>query len=227
MAITVRWKPLVLLLVVALLGYGGYYYWDTRIKIVPEELLQSTLEKLSQLHSYCYRVDLRLNAGGHERYISAVEGKRADAYSFYLQGTIEGTKIEAYHLGGNTYLRTGDAQKWMTIAGNEVFDKDLFMVEIDPLAGFRFKEIHEFAYLGPVKIEKQKLYILSLRPDVDHSFMNKHWRDFRYTLYVKRNGELVKAEVNGILKAKPTDSMTMVVELWSYNEPIKLEPPVQ
>ncbi|NLL19760.1 MAG: hypothetical protein GX262_12165 [Clostridia bacterium] len=227
MTLSIRWKPLIFFVMLAMLAYGGYYYWDTRIKIIPEELFQKTLEKLSQLESFRYNVELRLNTGGHERNISQIQGERDGAGAFFLTGTIEGTKIEAYHVDNNTYLRTGDAEKWMTIPGNEVFDQELFMIEIDPLAGFRFTRADEFTYLGPVKLEDQKLYILNLQPEIDHPFMVKHWRDFDYTLYVKRNGDLVKAEVTGVLKAKPTDTMTMVVEFWDYNAKIKLEPPVQ
>lgn len=227
MTISVRWKPLIFLIILVMIIYGGYYYWDNRIKIIPEELFERTLVKLSQLESYRYNVDLRLNTGGHERHISQVQGERAGAGAFHLIGIIEGTKIEAYHVGNNTYLKTGDGEKWMTIPGNEVFDQELFMIEIDPLAGFRFTQTGEFTYLGPVKLDKQKLYILNLQPEIDHPFMVKHWRDFDYTLYVKRSGDLVKAEITGVLKAKPSDTMTMVVEIWDYNARIQLEPPVR
>lgn len=227
MTIKVRWKPLVIFLLFCLVAYGGYYYWDTYIKIVPETLLQRTLDKLAALKSYRYAVDLRLFAEGHERYISDIEGERAGDGSFYLKGVIQGTNIEAYHINGTTYLKSGDQDKWMTIAGNEVFDQELFMVEINPLASFHFTEIGEFSYHGKRKIDQQKLHILSLRPKLDHPFMVKHWQDFEYTLYVKKNGDLVKGVITAALKSKPSDTMHMVVEIRDYNARIELVPPVQ
>lgn len=227
MTIKVRWKPLVIVLLFGIIAAGGYYYWDTYIKIVPETLLQRTLDKLAALRSYRYTVDLRLFAEGHERYISDIEGERAEDGSFYLKGVIEGTNIEAYHIDGTTYLKTGDQDKWMTIAGNEVFDQELFMVEINPLASFNFTEIGEFAYQGTRKIDEQKLHILSLRPKLNHPFMVKHWKDFEYVLYVKKNGELVRGEISAVLKSKPSDTMHMVVEIKDYNARIGLVPPVQ
>lgn len=227
MTIKLRWKPLLFLLLWALAAYGGYVYWEKNIKIVPEALLQRTLARLSGLQSYRYMVDLRLFAEGHERYISDVEGARAGQDSFFLRGTIEGTEIEAYHIDGTTYLKSGDQGKWMTISGNEVFDQELFMVEINPLASFNFTEVLEFSYRGTKKIDGQKLHILLVKPELNHPFMEKHWRDFEYTLYVKRNGELVRGEVSAVLKAKPSDTMHMVVEIRDYNAKIELTPPVQ
>lgn len=227
MTIKVRWKPLVIFLLLCFVACGGYYYWDKYIKVVPEILLQRTLDKLTELKSYRYAVNLRLFAEGHERYISDIEGERAGDGSFYLKGVIEGTSIEAYHIDGTTYLKSGDQEKWMTIAGNEVFDQELFMVEINPLASFNFTEIDEFSYLGTRKLDEQKLHILSLRPKIDHPFMVKHWQDFEYTLYVKKNGDLVRGEITAVLKAKPSDTMHMVVDIKDYNARIELVPPVR
>ncbi|HHY60990.1 MAG TPA: hypothetical protein GX504_10255 [Clostridia bacterium] len=226
MTIKVRWKPLLFLVLFSLVAYGGYRYWDKNIKIVPEVLLQRALERIEGVESYRYRVDLRLVAGGYDRYISAVNGVRAGRDAFFLEGTIEGTPIEAYHIDGTTYLRTGDQEKWMTIPGNEVFEQELFMVEIDPLASFKFSAVKEFSYRGTAKIDGQKLHILFVKPELDHPFMTKHWRDFEYLLYVKRNGELVRGEISAVLKAKPSDTMHLVVEIKDHNAKIELVPPV-
>lgn len=227
MTIKVRWKPLLFFVLLGLMAHGGYWYWDRNIKIVPEVLLERALERLARVESYRYAVDLRLLAGGYDRYISDVTGARVGRDSFFLEGTIQGTAIEAYHIDGTTYLKTGDQGKWMTIPDNEVFDQELFMVELDPLASFRFREIIEFSYRGTTKIDGQKLHILWVKPDLDHPFMEKHWRDFEYLLYVKRNGELVKGEIFAVLKAKPSDTMHLVVDIWDCNAEIELVPPVQ
>lgn len=227
MTIFIRFKPFLIALSIILASYAGYFYWDTKVKIVPEELLVKTAEKLADLEDYRYKVELKLVSNGHERHISSIEGERKGTEGFHLKGVIEGTPIEAYHVENTTYLKAGEQGKWMTIPGNRVFEQDLFMVEIDPLASLKFVKIENLVYEGKVNFNGQKLHQLSFTPELDHPFMNKHWSDFQYTIWLKSNGELAKAEVRAILKAKPDDRFFMMVEITDYNAKIRLEPPVQ
>lgn len=227
MAITIRWKPLFITIIIGILTYGGYFYWQNYYKVIPEDLMARTMEQLGQLESYRYRIKLELMTEGYERYISQVEGIRTKEGDFHLQGTIEGTPIEAYHIGDITYLKTGEGEKWMTIPGNKVFTQDLFMVEINPLASFNFIQVNELSYLGRKEFEGRKLHVLRCKPELDHPFMVKYWHDFTYELMVRINGELIRTEVEAILQAKPNDSMTMVIELMDYNQSFHLTPPVQ
>ncbi len=227
MTIFVRLKPFLIAMSIILFSYGGYYYWNNYLKIVPEELLVKTVEKLATVENYRYKVELKLIANGHERNISSIEGERRGKEGFHLFGVIQGTPIDAYHIENTTYLKAGEKGKWMTIPGNQVFEQDLFMIEIDPLSSLKFTKIDNLVYTGKINYDGQKLHQLSFMSEPDHSFMNKHWFGFQYTLWLKTNGELVKGEIAANLKARPEDRFYMTVEITDYPAKIQLEPPVQ
>lgn len=227
MTIFIRFKPFLIALSIILISYAGYYYWDTRIKIVPEELMAKTANRLSQLEEYRYRVELKLVSNGYERHISSVEGERKNADAFHLKGVIEGTPIEAFHLENVTYLKAGENGKWMTIPGNQVFEQELFMVEINPLASLKFINIEDLVYEGRASLNGKKLHQLSFTSELEHPFMNKHWFGFQYTVWLKPNGELVKGEVKANLRARPEDRFFMTVEITDYYPEIELKPPVE
>ncbi|MFA5535957.1 MAG: hypothetical protein WDA53_02175 [Bacillota bacterium] len=227
MTIFIRLKPFLAALVVLLVSYAGYYYWENYLKIIPEELLAKTTEKLTAVENYRYKVELKLIANGQERNISDVEGERKGEEGFHLSGVIQGTPIEAYHINNITYLKAGEKGKWMTIPGNRVFEQDLFMVEIDPLASLNFIKVDNLVYAGRVNYKGQKLHQLSFAPELEHPFMNKHWFGFQYTLWLKTNGELVKGEVAANLKARPEDRFYLTIEITDYHAKIQLEPPIQ
>jgi hypothetical protein len=228
MVIKLRWKPLLVLLALLLVGYSGYFYYETRIKVVPEKLLSESLENLQKLRSYRYKVDLCLQRGEHQRQISLIEGERAADGSFHIWGTIEETPVDIYHLGRVTYMQVAPDGKWMTVPQNEVFAGDLFLTEINPQATFRFAGVSDLAYHGRDTVDGMKLHLLSCNPVVRNSFLEKHWQDFSYRLWVERRGPyLVRAEIQAKLKANDTDTMLMLVEFKDHNQHIDLQPPVQ
>ena len=225
MTIAIRWRPFIIAFTILFLTYGGYFYWDNYIKIIPEELMGKTIQRLSGLEGYTYKMELKLISNGHERQISSIKGERKDVDNFHLIGVIEGTPVEAYHLENTTYLKAGEAGKWMVIEGNKVFDQDLFMVEIDPLASFNFIKVEDLIYQGRKEIDGQKAHQLTFTPQLEHPFMNKHWFNFQYTLWLRTNGELIKGEVKGNLKARPEDQLFLILEIIDYDPKINLRPP--
>ena len=228
MVIKLRWKPLLALLAFLVVSYGGYYYYETRIKVVPEELLSETLENLRNLKSYRYKVDLRLQRGEHERQISLIEGEKAGDGSFHIWGMIEGTQVDIYHLGRVTYMQMAPDGKWMIVPQNQVFDGDLFMTEINPQATFLFTGISKLEYFGRESVDGMKLHLLTCDPVIQNSFLEKHWEDFTYRLWVQRKGpHLARAEIQARLKANNSDLMRMLVEFKDFNQDIDLQPPVQ
>ena len=216
---------LVFLLVLVLAG-GSYYYYEVYVKVIPEELLQETLDKTLNSQSYRYHVKIELNIDNTPVIISDLEGEKASATDFHIFGTMQDQQVEVFQIGNITYMKDSISNKWMVIPENPVFETEYFMAEINPLASFVFTDVTDLQYLGKEKIGGQSYYVLTCKPEVNNDFLTRFRENFEYKLWIDKGRKLVRAEVKATNKAKPTDSLTMVVDLKDYNAKIKLESPV-
>lgn len=223
-----RWKWIILAVVIlVILGCGGYYYYQTQLKIVPQDLLQEALEKTLGAKSYRYHVKLTMHVDNRPLPLSDIQGEKANERDFHIKGTMQEQEIEVFQIDNTTYLKDAVSGKWMVIPENSVFETEYFLAEINPLASFNFTRLDNLQYLGVEKIQGKKYYVLECTPAVNNEFLSRFWQDFHYKLWVEKGSrKLMRAEVRAVNKAKPTDSLTMQVELKDFDAPIKLTAPI-
>jgi len=114
----------------------------------------------------------------------------------------------------------------MITPGSELFQPELFMTEINPLSNFSFSEVNDIVYLGKEKIGKRKYYVITCKPVVKNTFMEKYWQDFSYRLWIdKRSRRIVKAQVNAKNIKDPKDLINISLVLYDFNKNIAIEPP--
>lgn len=222
-----RWKWILALVAVLILGCGGYYYYETQLKIIPEELIEEALAKTLGTKSYRYHVELTMYVDNRPLELSRIQGEKANDKDFHIKGTMQEQEVEVYQLDNNTYLKDAVSGKWLVIPENSVFETEYFLAEINPLSSFNFTHLENLQYLGVEKIDGKKYYVFTCTPGVNNEFLNRYWQDFQYKLWVEKNSrKLTGAEVKATNKAKPTDSLTMLVKLWDFDAPIELSAPV-
>lgn len=223
-----RLKILILtsILFILLAGIGGYYYYENYIKVIPEELIQKALDETLKVESYRYHVKIELNVDNTPVIISDLEGEKANDKDFHIFGTMQDQQVEVFQIANITYMKDSLTNKWVIIPENPVFETEYFMAEINPLASFVFTNLNDLQYLGREKIGGQKYYVMHCLPEVNNEFLNRYWQDFEYKLWIDSNKRIVRAEVKAVNKAKPSDTLTMVVDLKDFHAKIKLEPPV-
>ena len=106
-----------------------------------------------------------------------------------------------------------------------MIESDLF-VELNPLENFNFKDIPEITYQGIKKLGEEKLALLELQPNLNNQFLLTRFSDFSYQVWIDPNRKLIR---KAIIEAKglqgEQDLMKIGIELWDYNEQIKISPP--
>jgi hypothetical protein len=223
-----RFKFVLPVIVLLLFVFGGYHYYNANLKIVPEKLLQEALTNTVGANSYRYHVKLQMQVDGRTVELSDLDGEKANGKDFHIVGTMQEQQIEVYQIGNVTYLKDGVSGKWVVVPENPVFETEYFMAEINPMSSFNFTGIKNLRYLGIEKHDRQKYYVLECTPGINNDFLTRFWQDFKYKLWIdKGSKKLVKAEVQANNKAKPSDSLSMLVELKDFNAKIKLIAPIK
>lgn len=226
MVVRIRWFWIVIPLLIIVLCIGGFYYYTEEVRIIPEELVRESLEKTLNNTSYRYETLITLKLDGkEERLLSNIKGERS-ADNFHFKGEMVGQKVEVFQVKDNTYSLDLKSGKWMITPGNELFQPELFMTEINPLSNFSFSEVNDIVYLGKEKIGKRKYYVITCKPVVKNTFMEKYWQDFSYRLWIdKRSRRIVKAQVNAKNIKDPKDLINISLVLYDFNKNIAIEPP--
>ena len=213
---------ILLLAVLISISYIGVRKWQES-RINPEELLYNSLENTVNADSFRYRIQTEL---GRENAASTVMGKRTPG-SVHIQGTLQDTEFELVRIDDKTYFKESATGKWFTLTGNKTVESELF-VELNPLENFNFKDIPEIHYRG-IKAtgeDGEKLALLELRPNINNQFLQTRFYDFYYQVWVDPRNKLIRRaaiEAKGVQGEK--DLMKIVIELWDYNEQIKISPP--
>ena len=218
---------LLFLVVILVLAGGSYYYYDNYIKVVPEELIQEALENILGAESYRYHVRIEMNIDNTPVLISDLEGEKANAKDFHIFGTMQDQQVEVFQIGSTTYMKDSISGKWMVIPENPVFETEYFMAEINPLSSFVFTSLIDLQYLGREKIGKEKFFVMVCKPEVNNEFLMRFWKEFEYKFWIDGSKKIVRAEMQAVNKAKPTDSLHMTVDLKDFNANIKLETPIR
>lgn len=215
-------------LAVVIAAWFGYGYYQENIKLVPEELLDEALRNTLAAGTYRYNIGVRLTVDGREEKLSQVTGERDAQGNFHIQGDMTGQPTEAYQIQDTTYLKDPVTSKWMVIPGNNLFQQELFMAEINPVAMLNIAQPQDLAYLGRQEGKSGQVYVLKLRPRVvENRFLNMYAQDFTYLLHVSRGDRYVsRAEVEATSKANSSARIFFTVDFFDYNARIAIEPPV-
>lgn len=226
MVVKLRWLWVVIPLLLILLAAGGYYYYIEEIRVIPEELVRESLENSLYATSYRYKAVVTLKLDGQEeRQLSDVAGEKSGR-NFHFKGKMLGQKVEVYQVDDSTYSLDPKTGRWMITPGNELFQPEIFMMEINPMSNFRFTEINNIEYHGLEKVGRKKYYMVSCEPVVKNNFIEKYWQDFHYRLWVdKRSRRIVRAEIYAKSIKDPQDSINISVELSDFNKRITIKPP--
>jgi len=220
------WATAAILLVLTALALGGYYYYIEEIRVIPEELVREALENTLTVSSYRYHVDVTLKLDGkEERTLSDVTGEKAKN-NFHIQGKMLGQPVEVFQVDDINYSLHPKTGRWMVTPGTELFQPEIFMTEINPMANFRFTRVNNIQYHGVEKVGKKKLHVVSCNPAVSNNFMEKYWRDFSYRLWIDGHSKrVVKAQIYAKSIKDPRDTITIAVQLRDFNKKIIISAP--
>lgn len=221
-----RWK--VGLLGILILGgvfLGGYYFF--RLSLVPpEKLVEEALGQAFEAESYRYTLVSQLFIDGIPQTWSDISGEKANRHDLHLIGTMVNTPVELYQIGDVSYNKDPFNNRWYTVEGYDLTQQELLMVEVNPLANFNFKEIVSATYSGREEVLKHNCWVVECTADLENQMLEVLWQDFRFKFWIDwKNHWLRKGELFAYSKNNPDNFLTISVEFFDYNKPIRLEVP--
>lgn len=219
-----NWKIIIIILITIFLSSGVfcYYLWTTRV--IPEELLPEAINKTTSVNAYRYEVALKLDLNGEDRVLSHVKGER-NGEEFHLKGVIAAQDVEVYYVDNTVYMKDSTSDRWMTNYAGEIFQQDLFMVEINPIDSLNYKSLDNIVYLGTEK-KNSPAYVMEYNPIVKNEMLNTYWRDFKYRVWINKSFKRInKVEVFADHRDNPQNGLHMQLVLYDMQKQIKIEAP--
>ncbi len=217
-----RYAVLILLSIVFVVSGVAYYAWMNTI--VPEELLPQVIDKALSATRYRYEVLLKLDLDGKQRVLSHVKGERVGK-QFHIFGLIAGQEVDVYFINDKLYMKDAVSERWMISHGGGLFNGDLFMVEVDPLASLEHQGIGLIEYLG-IEQNKRRAHVMDYAPVVVNKMLTSYWSDFKYRIWIDRKTkELIKVRITGRHHDKPENGLLMEFVATDFNKSIRLEAP--
>lgn len=217
---------LIIMMVVIILGilfFKGFQYWqETRID--PEELFYAALQRTTGAESFRYRIQTEL---GGERPVSTVTGRCTAPGSVHLQGNLEDTEFELIHIGDKTYFKESETGRWFTLTGNKMVDSKLF-VELNPLQNFNFKDIPQINFRGLEKLDREKLALLTMKPNINNQFLLTRFNNFTYQVWIDPQKQYIRKaiiEASAWEKEQEKETMKISIDFWDYNQQMEITPP--
>lgn len=223
LVINPRWLFIALAIVLLLFGvYRGAGAYLARVRVPPEELLAASMDKT--LASSSLRFKMVVKTGG--TVISDVQGERVAPDSVHIKGTMQDMPVEFIHTGDNTFIKGYWSGNWSRLEGNKMADSELFVTEFNPLGNFNFKDIPFIKKTGSEQIKGNKLVVLELRPIVQNPLMELNYDDFVYRVWVDPQKQVItKARITATGKNGSRDKLEIILEMYDFNQPIKISPP--
>ncbi len=151
----------------------------------PRELLNEGLACTAASKSFRYRAEARLFVDGREQYVSDVNGEWVAPDRSHIRGTVVNTPVEYIQVRDTVYMRDQFSGRWLILPGSSLPQSELFATELNPLAVLRLKEIREVQARGRERIDGARTVVLGVRGTPDHPFLESHFTDFDYTLWLE------------------------------------------
>lgn len=222
-----RLKYILILALVILIAFAGATYLEETTKIIPEELLQTAISNTLEAKSYQFHTKSTITIEGENKVFSDISGERADAKTFHVVGSMLGTEIDVYQINDTTYRMDPITKKWIVTENNSLLRESLLMAELNPLSNFYFKELISANYLGKEKVAGRRMYKIECIPKINNKWLEGYFKDLKYVIWIDRKDKLIKkATVTALSKEKESSSLTVEVELDSYNKEFKIQAPV-
>lgn len=203
---------------------AGYLYYQWVNRVIPEELLPQAIEKTTSVDSYRYHVALKLKVNEQDRLLSKVKGERKRE-AFQLQGEIAGQEVDVIYVDNKVYMMDVVSGRWMVNHGGDIFQQDLFMVEVNPIASLEYATLNNINYLG---VEKGNIsaYVMEYNPTVSNQMLTSYWHDFKYKVWIDKGTKRVfKLEIFANHKDNSQNGLHMQLVLYDFNKNIKIQAP--
>ncbi|MHB1652806.1 MAG: LolA-like protein [Desulfitobacteriaceae bacterium] len=217
-----RKRGLLILIVIGIVligGFGVQFLWQPH----PNELVTHGLERLNGATSFRYSVTEHQWIEGKDRVLTQIQGEK-DGGNSHISGHLVGSEVEMILFAGTLYNKDPFNKKWIRFT-NTPGAQEVFLAELDPLSSLQLKELGEVVLSGQEKVNGDKVWVCKLKPTVQDQIMEGFWKDFTYTLYIRKSD---KAVVKAIVEAKSKDKsepMTMILEFRDFGQPIKIQAP--
>ena len=218
------WRTPATIILISILALAGKAYYEWVTLVMPEELLPQAIERTISVDSYRYQVALQLRINGENRLLSHVRGER-QRDQFHLQGEIAGQKVDVIYVNNRVYLKDAVSGRWMVNHGGNIFQQDLFMVEVNPIASLKYESLSNINYLG---IERGRIdaYVIEYTPVVTNQMLITYWQDFRYTVWIdRRSKKIFKLEVFADHRDASHNGLHMQLLLYDFNERFDIQAP--
>jgi hypothetical protein len=209
---------IILLILLVIVGSAAYLIYE-ETKIVPIDLLEESMDKTFGAKSYSFGVETTLIVDGKERPLSNIKGKKDAQNNYHITGTMLRQGVEVYQIKDTTYLRENNSDKWMVMEKNNIMTMQQFTTEINPLSNFSFAVPETVDLIGKEKVGDRKCIVLECIPHVENQFLNLHWKNFRYKLWIDKGKKVItKAEVTAENKENSKSLLDLKVTLGDFNK---------
>ena len=225
----VKWKGILLALLVIALLYGGVYFFQEITKLPPQEAIKLSL--LNTIHAQNYRFEVTATRiyEGKETLLSDLCGEKG-AQGVYLKGTIPLIKadVEIYHLGDTLYRSDPFTKGWVVVPIQGRVGIEQLIAELNPLGVFNFAEENlEAKYVGTERVQGKKCRVYEIMTKGENRYLQLYWQDFNYILWIDRKEGLIrKAQISADHRDDSQYNLKLSVSLYDYNEEIELKPPI-
>lgn len=219
-------KVVIAVIVLGLIIAGVIAYRSTN-RVEPQVTLGNALKKTAESTTYRYSITQQMTVDGSNKLFAKIDGEK-NKQNAHIKGSMYGSEVDIYQVGDTLYQLDPFSKKWMTVKGAPPAAQEVFMVELNPLSSFNFKDIGEVKYLGKQKINGQNTLAFEVKPSIQNQLMETLWTDFTYTLYVNsRNNLLVKGVLYAKSKVKAENVLTMTTDFKDFGQGIEINPPVK
>jgi len=192
----------------------------------PQELLNEGLARTAASKSFRYRAEARLLVDGREQYVSDVNGEWVAPDRAHIRGTVVNTPVEYIQVRDTVYMRDQFSGRWLILPGSSLPQSELFATELNPLAVLRLKEIREVQARGRERINGARAVVLGVRGTPDHPFMESHFTDFDYTLWLEPgSARLRQVRLHAASRTGPNAGVELVLRFRDFDHNITVNAP--
>ncbi|MBC7105284.1 MAG: hypothetical protein H5T97_05045 [Firmicutes bacterium] len=192
----------------------------------PQELLNEALSRTAASKSFGYRAEARLLVDGREQYVSNVEGVWVAPDRAHIKGVVVNTPVEYIQVRDTVYMRDQFSGRWLILPGSSLPQSELFATELNPLAVLRLKETGEVQNRGRERVDGTRAVVLGVRGTPDHPFLESHFTDFDYTLWVDPgSARLVQARLRAASRAGANAGVELLLRFRDFDHNITVNAP--
>jgi len=225
-SLSVKWTAAIIIGGMVIVVLVGYIACSGKPDIPPQKAIDQALANTAGQHSYEYEIRMKTVIDGKDELVSEVKGSRQEQNRIHIIGRIFESEVDFYQIGSTTYTKDQLTGEWIKITDTQLNQQDIFMQELNPLAGFSYKELNEAVFAGAETIDGKRLWVYTAKPVIDNEYMALLWQGFQYKFWVEPRGFLVyNAQINAVGKNNVTNKLNLEVKFRKYNGDIEVKEP--